>query len=168
MPERMIQFGRIGIEALPRWAFFPLEHLVVARPRTRVGAMKVSLRFTAGMLPPWSHGESYGVAQQFLEDPQRSDPEKLERIQTGPRLAGSADFLTETSYYRLWYVHEQDCLVSAIYGCKCARRREPDAVNEVMDCHRMITSLQISGLAPEVAPEALAPRATASDFEHHA
>jgi hypothetical protein len=168
MPERMIQFGRIGIEALPRWAYFPLEHLVVARPRTRVGAMKISLRCTSGMLPPWSHAESFHVAQQFLEDPQRADPAKVERIQTGARLVGSADFLTETSYYRLWYVHEQDCLVSAIYGCKCARRREPDAVDEVMDCHRMITSLHITGLAPEVAADAVASRAPGGEVEHHA
>jgi hypothetical protein len=156
MPERIIQFGRIGIEALPRWAFFPLEHLVVARPRTRVGAMKLSLRYTSGMLPPRSHLESFQVAQLFLEDPESPDDARIERIANGQRLIGAATFLTDTSYYRLWYLHEGDCLVSAVYGCKCARRREHDALDEVMDCHRMITSLRITGLPPGQPAAAIA------------
>ena len=168
MPERMIQFGRIGIEALPRWAFFPLEQLVVARPRTRVGAMKLSLRYLEGMPPPRSHMESFQIAQQFLEDPQCPHVTKLEHIVTGPRLVGAANFLTDTSYYRLWWVHEGDCLVSAVYGCKSARRREPDAVNEVMDCHRMITSLQITGLSPEEPAPAMGCDFSGAELEHPA
>jgi hypothetical protein len=168
MPERVIQFGRVGIEALPRWAFFPLETLVVARPRTRVGAMKLSLRYLEGMPPPRSHMESFQIAQQFIEDPQCPEVTKLERIITGPRLVGTANFLTDTSYYRLWWVHERDCLVSAVYGCKSARRREPDAVDEVMDCHRMMTTLQITGLEPHEAAGALAAGGQAFGVEHHA
>ena len=156
MPERMIQFDRIRIEALPRWAFFPLGQLVVARPRTRVGAMKLSLRYTCGMPPPLSHMDSFQIAQQFLEDPESPDCATIERIATGARLIGAANFLTDSSYYRLWDVHEADCLVSAIYGCKCVRRREPDAVNEVMDCHRIVTTLQITGLAPDEPAAAIA------------
>jgi hypothetical protein len=147
MSERLIQFGRIGIEALPRWSFFPLDKLVVARPHSRIGAMKLSLRHADGMPPPRSHIESLRIAQEFLEDPDRSEPHRLEQLSRGSRLVGAADFTTDSSYYRLWYVHEEDCLVSAIYGCKFSRRREHPAVTEVMDCHRMITSLTIAHLS---------------------
>ena len=164
MTERLIHFGRIAVEALPRWSFFPLETLVVARPHSRIGAMKISLRNVDGMPPPRTHVESFRIAQEFLEDPDRSEAQRMEKLVRGNRLIGAADFTTDSSYYRLWFVHEEDCLVSAVYGCKSNRRREYSAVTEVMDCQRMISSLTIAHLRAAAAAAASAGRVADCTF----
>ena len=153
-PDR-INFGRIGLEPLPHWRFFPLGQKVVARRDTRCGGLKISTAWLDGAPPARSHVESLRLAAQILPDDLEDDiPKQFERLRWPPRsLCGGASVHGAVDFYRIWYVHESTSLVVALYACKMDQRRSREAMIELIDCRRLaesITILSVTEPLPQV------------------
>jgi hypothetical protein len=144
MSDQPIILGRVAIEPLPNWAMFPLPQQIVARPATRVGGLTISLGMVEGAPPARSHAESLRLACQVLPD--EVDVAKafqIERISWPPRLCGGASYRGKTDFYRLWYIHEGTGLLPALYACKLDLYQTAEAVREMIDCRKLVTSLKL-------------------------
>ena len=156
MASGQIHFGRIALEPLPHWRFFPLSHQVVARRDTRCGGLKISAAWLDGAPPARSHLESLRLAAQILpDDLQDGEPFQIERLRWPPNsLCGGASLSGTSDFYRIWYVHEGTSLVAALYACKLGQRRSREAMIELIDCRRLAQSITILSASPTVsAPE---------------
>jgi hypothetical protein len=72
----------------------------------------------------------------------------------GGRLVGAMSYYSGQDYVRLYYVHEDSCLIPIWYACKADRRVDHDCEREVSACDMMVASLQIrkEGLTTLSAP----------------
>ena len=154
MVADQIHFGRIALEPLPHWRFFPMSHQVVARRNTRCGGLRISTAWLDGAPPARSHLESLRLAAQILpDDLEDGEPFQIERLRWPPgSLCGGASVKGTSDFYRIWYVHEGTNLVAALYACKLDQRRSREAMIELIDCRRLaesITILSVSNPPPQ-------------------
>lgn len=144
MSSQPISLGRISVEPVEKWQFFPMENQIVARRDSRCGGVDITLGFIDAAPQVRSHIESLQLACQVLpEDLRGAKPYHFERISWAPRFCGGASFDGVHDFLRLWYVHEGTSLVPVLYACKLERSREPEAVREMIDSRRIAASIRI-------------------------
>src|SRR4051794_16468252 len=144
MLAQRIEFGPLAIVAAPGWRFFPGEQQIAARADTRVGVLQLQLDLAGNVPPPRSHAESLALAQTFAP-PRNPDEPPIHDVHTraGGRLVGAMSYYSGQDYVRLYYVHEDSCLIPIWYACKADRRVDHDCEREVSACDMMVASLQI-------------------------
>ena len=154
MPDASVSFGRISLVPLEAWKFFPMDEQIVGRRDSRVGGIEISLKFLDHSPAARAHAESLRLACQILPAEGISKPFHVERSSTGLRLHGAASFTAGNDFLRLWYVHEGNCLVPAIYACKLDQRRSPDAIREIVECQHMTSTIVIQVSAADARCDA--------------
>src|SRR3954465_10433052 len=154
MLAQRIDLGPLSIAAAPGWRFFPGWQQIVGRCETRIGGLRIQLDLVGHVPPPRTHRESLALARTFAPK-QNPDAPPIHNMHTwsGARLVGALTYLSLQDYVRLYYIHEDTCLVPMWYACKLERRTESPCEGEISACDMMVASLQIR---PEVVAARLA------------
>src|SRR4051812_8801973 len=144
MLAQQIDLGALTIAAAPGWRFFTGGQQIVGRCETRVGGLRIQLDLVGSVPPPRSHRESLALARTCAPRPDAEDI-LIQNVHTwaGGRLVGAITYASGQDYVRLYYVHEDSCLIPMWYACKMDRRPDHECEQEISACDMMVASLQI-------------------------
>jgi hypothetical protein len=142
-----LTFGSLVFNAPMDWTFYPQGALVLGRPPTRAGLLKISTEFRDALDPrSASHDECWDVATR-LSPPADSitlaDQERrfIDFLPFGAATYRSGDDLT-----RIWYRCTHEGLIVASFGIPEIRAEEAETLVSIEDVSGMIRSAKFAPL----------------------
>jgi hypothetical protein len=139
-----LTFGPLTFNAPMDWTFYPQDEIVLGRPPTRVGLLKLSAEFRRAIDPQSSHDEHWQIATRLSAPP--AD------VTFGDREQGLIDFLpyggatfrNGDDLVRLWYRSTREGLIVAYFATPIVRAEQAITDEALADCNAMIRSARIT------------------------
>jgi hypothetical protein len=139
-----LTFGPLTFNAPMDWTFYPQDDIVLGRPPTRVGLLKLSAEFLHVIDPQASHEELWQIATRLSPPPERAAFEDREQRLIDFLPYGAATFRSGDDLVRLWYRSTHQGLIVAYFATPIIRAQQAITDVAIEDCNGMLQSARIS------------------------
>ena len=142
-----LTFGSLVFNAPMDWTFYPHGEVVLGRPPTRAGLLKISTEFRDAVEPASaSHEQCWAVATRLSCPPGGTPLADQERRFIDFLPFGAATYQCGDDLTRVWYRCTREGLIVASFAIPDIRAEEADTLVSIEDASGMIRSAKFAPL----------------------
>ena len=142
-----LTFGSLVFNAPMDWTFYPQAEVVLGRPPTRAGLLKISTEYRNAIDPDCaSHESCWEVATRLACSPDSAQLADQERRFIDFLPFGAATYQCGGDLTRIWYRCTREGLIVASFAIPDIRAEEADTLVSIEDVSGMIRSAKFAPL----------------------